>query len=245
MIRISQAPWILLACALILGSCNPAGVRVSGNRQAGSESRPLEAFSGIVQAGSMDLVYTCSANRSLRIEGESNLIPYVQTVVKDGTLEIKIKDHSDLRTHQPLRVFVSGPAVNKLTLAGSGNLLVPGFLAPSGHLDLNLAGSGDLHVDSLNCPSVSIRQAGSGQMYVRGDTRELNLKVLGSGNVQARYLRSEDASSILVGSGSAEIYASKSLRSRIIGSGDLSYWGNPSSVSNRKLGSGNIQAASN
>lgn len=243
--RLFQALAILLAGTLILGSCDLAMTGVSGNRQPGSESRPVEAFSGIVQAGSMDVVYTCSAKRSLRIEGESNLIPYVQTTVENGTLEVKVKDHTDLRTHQALRVYVSGPAVNKLTLAGSGKLLVPGFLAPSGHLDLNLAGSGDLHVDSLNCPGVRLRQAGSGDIYVRGDTRDLSLKLVGSGNVHARYLRSEDARSILVGSGNAELYASKSLQSKIIGSGSLTYWGNPASVSNRKLGSGSIQAEAN
>ena len=233
---------LALLGALFVAGCGISFTHVTGNRQLASQTRTVEAFQGVVLAGSMDLVYTPSARRSLRIEGESNLLPYVLTEVDDGELKVYVKDHADLETHQPLTVYVSGPAVHTLTLAGSGNLSTQGLLAPSDHLNLTLAGSGDLRVDSLNCPLVELKLAGSGDLYVSGDTRTLNLKLVGSGNIHARGLRSEDAHTTIAGSGDADIYVSQNLQSNIVGSGNLNFWGSPTSVSNNGLGSGSTHA---
>ena len=63
----------------------------------------------------------------------------------------------------------------------------------------------------------------------------------GSGDVDARDLKAQEAYVKVSGSGDVKVYASEGFRGRVTGSGDIDIYGNPEHVSRHVSGSGDIR----
>ena len=67
------------------------------------------------------------------------------------------------------------------------------------------------------------------------------MNIEGSGDVNARGLKANDAEVSTAGSGNVTLTATKSLDASIEGSGDIVFSGNPSSVRRNVSGSGEVR----
>ena len=85
--------WVVfLLSGLILTSCGyVGGKRVRGNGNVKTEDRGLSNFNGVDSYGSFD-VYVSSGNHSVKIEGEENILPYIEAYVDGDILKIDTKD---------------------------------------------------------------------------------------------------------------------------------------------------------
>jgi hypothetical protein len=97
-----------------------------------------------------------------------------------------------------------------------------------------------MEINGGNGDKVSAEVIGSGQLTLVGSTRELAAAVRGSGELDARHLRAEEATLEHQGSGSSALYASRGVHVEMTGSGDSTVFGNP----DRRSVSGTGAAAS-
>src|SRR5216117_4037518 len=78
---------ILLTLAIsfvfVLSAC---GVRGSGVRK--TEKRELPAFTSIETTGAFEVEVTCQKPASFEIEADDNILPLIQTEVRDGVLRV-------------------------------------------------------------------------------------------------------------------------------------------------------------
>ena len=57
---------------------------VRGNGNTITESRTVGSFTGVQLSGSMNVHLIKGTDRAVTIEGEENILPYVETYVNDG-----------------------------------------------------------------------------------------------------------------------------------------------------------------
>ncbi|UCC45887.1 MAG: DUF2807 domain-containing protein [Candidatus Zixiibacteriota bacterium] len=190
---------------------------IEGSGDIVSEERIVDSFQRIKSSGSFDIEVKVGEEQTVTVWFDDNLIEYVITEVRRGTLEIRTE--RSYSSYDGCRIQITVESLEEVSLSGSGNIYVE-----------NLAG------DEFVC-TVS----GSGDLTAEGEVNELEIKVSGSGEVDARDLKAREAYVRVSGSGDVDVWATESLTGRVSGSGDITYYGNPEDVSTRVSGSGDIR----
>lgn len=195
--------------------------RVKGNEQFASEERLAEPFNSLSASGSIDIQIEYSPIQApLRIEAESNIIPLIKTTVKKGVLNIEFEKKRSISPNAAVRVIVSVPEIQSVTLGGSGNLIF---------------GSG------FNQPTLKVTINGSGSInFIDTKAEQLDIVVNGSGDLRGSIFAHKDIRMNLKGSGNItlSIDETKTIRANMKGSGGIKLTGKASNTILRSSGSG-------
>lgn len=211
---------------------------VTAAGQAITEVRPVGDFRAIAVSGGFDLKVRQGTQPAVEVRGEANLLPYLETTVENGTLQVRWKKGSRLRVKDTPLVNVTAVELQSLANAGSSAVAIAPFKTP--RLAISLAGSGDLSIDTLQTEDLAVSIAGSGDMRASGQAGRLQLRIAGSGDVQCDALKADDVTVSISGSGDASVHAARSLSVKIAGSGDVLYRGDPQ-VNTSIAGSGSVR----
>ncbi|RFM34182.1 head GIN domain-containing protein [Chitinophaga silvisoli] len=227
---------VLVLLALTHTGCDEQGIKGSG--VGSSETRKVGDFHAVSLRGAMDIEYTDGPAEDVVIEAEDNILPLIITEVKDGQLIVREKDHFHLNLHKKIKVKVTAPDVEELSLAGSGTIHVMNDWEQDDHIKLSITGSGDV-IGAVDAPQVSVAVTGSGDVKLKGETKDLDVDIAGSGSFKGYDLRAENTNVHVGGSGDAQVHASVKLDVQVSGSGSVDYHGNPQ-VNSSTSGSGSV-----
>jgi len=220
-----------------LGLLDIKTIRGSGNLI--TESRSVSDFDRVDLSGCGQVVITQSGEESLVVETDDNIMPYVRTIVKTGTLDLgfdaKYKRISPTRLWFTLNV----KDLVGLKISGSGDITAASL--DTDRLEVKVSGSGDVGIDSLTAKNVKVRISGSGDVELAGEATGQDIGVSGSGKYRAQDLHSETVKVKISGSGSTTVRATESLDAHTSGSGAVNYYGNPK-VKSKITGSGKIES---
>lgn len=212
---------------------------VQGSGRVQRQARDVAHFDGVAMSlpGNVE-VKSGNSREGLTIETDDNLLPLIETVVEDGTLKIRAKKNTNLRTRN-LKIVVQARDVDRLVLAGSGN--IDADVVHGGRVKFDVGGSGSIKVRKLEGESVNIALGGSGDLKaLDGGVRSMSISIGGSGTVDLAHVRTENASVTVAGSGDATLWVRDSLSLTVAGSGDVNYYGDPQ-VTRSVVGSGNVK----
>jgi hypothetical protein len=164
---------------------------------------------------------------SLTVETDENLLPYIGTVVEDGTLVLGTSSEAmNLRVRPTLLTFhLTLVTVTALRLAGVGDIRASSL--DVGDLAIDLSGAGDVSVESLNAGGVVVCLGGVGNIELAGQADGQQVRISGSGTYHAADLCSESADVTVSGIGDATVWARATLQVRIPGTGSVKYYGSP------------------
>lgn len=218
-------------------SCNIAGERVNGNGNLKSESRNISNAPKIKVVGGLD-VFVDQGAPAIKVEGDENILRYIETESDNDWLEIKTKDRINIHSQNPIKVYVTTPEIDELKVTGSGSITCQKKLSSPDKMFFSITGSGNINAD-VNAPEVNAAITGSGNLYLKGETRDADIHVTGSGNYNSPDLKAENAAIKISGSGDANLFADVSLKASISGSGDIKYRGN-AAVEKHIAGSGSV-----
>lgn len=211
--------------------------QVQGSGDVTQQARAVGGFDGVALAlpGQVEVQ---SGAASVSIETEANLLPLIETVVEDGTLHIRAKKGTAIRTRH-LKVTVRTPALARLSVGGSGS--IEADRVQGERMQLDLGGSGAIAIGQVDGARLAVSLGGSGGVKAgAGSVRSLSVSFGGSGKVDLGRVRSETASVSMAGSGDATLWVRDSLDINAVGSGDLAYYGNPR-VDKTSIGSGSLR----
>jgi len=229
---------LLAATIILLYSCNYIrGERVRGNGDMITQDRNPGNFSGVVASGSFDVHITTGTNQ-LKIEGEDNILPYIETIVENNTLKISTKEGYWLKPKRDITIYVSAPDYQNVEVHGSGNIIGDNTINSNNSLDVEIHGSGDIRMD-VHAPKVQATISGSGSIRLGGETTVFDGEINGSGDIKAYDMKAAESKVEIGGSGTAEVSAANKLNVEVNGSGDVRYRGNPQ-VSSNIRGSGSV-----
>ncbi len=207
---------LLLTTACSITINGPTTVRGSGNIK--SETRSVSGFTGVQLSSSADVEISFGDTESVSVEADDNLLPYIRTYVRAGTLVIDTQTLTSISTSSQVRVTIVMKSLEQAAVAGSGNITI----------------------SDLNAQDVAFNLPGSGKITASGTANGVTITLNGSGDIDCGALQAKSANVKIFGSGNITVNVSDSLNATILGSGNIQYRGNPSNVTKSISGSGNI-----
>ncbi len=212
---------LLILCALVgpLMACNA----VEGNGEFAQETRNTPLFDVIeVDGGEIEVITSVTHKPgqrqvSLLLEGDSNLLPLVETHISGRRLILD--SECELDPSLPLRLRIAMPSLRAVEINGSGRVTV----------------------ENVGAESVVVDVSGSGDVSLEGQVGTLRGDISGSGVIRARGLEARHAQIDISGSGRAFVCADERLSADVSGSGEVTYYCEPGQVDRDISGSGNIR----
>lgn len=192
------------------------------------EKRDLSGFTGVALSISGDVYITQGNQYKVEIEADRDMMNLIETDIDGNRLEIK-KKHTVQRSFGPVRVYITMPKIEDLSVAGSGDIIAESVINTD-EISLAVSGSGTLKLASLTANKIDANITGSGDIYVNGKSSNnstLEATITGSGDLKAGELAVGEATVRITGSGSATVNVLNELKTNITGSGSVNYKGKP------------------
>ena len=189
------------------GKAAQGSEQVQGDGNKAEESRTFEDHFRRVEASGIDgLQIQCgNSQEKLQLQGDSNILPLIETRVEDGVLHIQPKDGKSFSTQQPIQVTLQMEGLEHLELSGAVQSDVTG-----------------LHSDRLG-----LDLSGASRVRLEGAAQRLDLDMSGASSVSAMGLVADEVRAELSGASQAQVSAEKSLHLDGSGASALTYKGNP------------------
>lgn len=103
-----------------------------------------------------------------------------------------------------------------------------------------LTGSGNLDLEGLDQPDLTIESAGSGDIKAAGHADRVTLEMAGSGDADLGALQAGSVRADIAGSGDIDVMPKDDLTVNIAGSGDVRLHSEPAHIESHIFGSGEI-----
>lgn len=190
--------------------------QVRGSGIAKTEKRTVPAFDSldVNYVGSIEV--RSQEQKSVEISGDDNIIPFVTTEVKHGTLYIQSSKGYNPR--QKLNIIVSTPDVKRFAFDGVG----------------------EANLSKVKNDRIELDIRGIGSFRASGETKEANITLSGVGNVDAKNLRAVNATVNSDAVGNVDLYVTEKLDVKASGIGEVNYYGNPKIVNRQAEGIGKV-----
>lgn len=224
--------------ALLLFASACAVIPVRGSGDLVTETRQVSGYNAIVFSGMGEAEIIQDGSESITIETDDDVMPYVETEVRGGTLYVGL-DFDGLRSILPTEMNVTVHVAELTAIDASGTWTVRAESIETGSLTATVSGTGSLFIGLLTAQDLSLNISGLGEMEVSGEVVSQEVDISGTGKYLAGNLQSETARINISGSGKATVWAAEALDVTVSGSGTVEYYGRPQ-VSFDESGSGEI-----
>lgn len=261
--RAYAAVFLAALTAVMLTGCfyvNLGGDMVVGNGEL--ETRDIEldsAVTGLTNQTSVDVIIDMDLKGKAVLEAESNLIDLVEvSQSSDGNVTVDMKPHTSFSLRKPMTLRIPAIEGGRIEINGSGDVSQTGRTLTGESFDIHISGSGDIKISmetqrlslavdgsgdmdlSVKVDEANVRSNGSGDITISGLVQDLDVSLSGSGSFRGFDFSAQEASVDISGSGDANVFVTGKLTGSINGSGDITYDGDPDSVSISDNGSGEV-----
>lgn len=207
---------LLISVSLfVLSGCHKFGQK-SGSGVMKIEKRTVASFTSVSVSGAYDVEIVVQKDQNVELEGDDNLLPLISTDVRGGVLEVS--NSQSLSTRNKLRLRISVPSLEGISSSGAS----------------------DIVISSVKSEGFGIDISGAGSLRVSGETKTLEMKLSGAGDVDAKDLHAQNVNVHSSGAATADVYATAELRAAVSGAGNVNYYGDPKSVKEDISGAGTL-----
>jgi Putative auto-transporter adhesin, head GIN domain len=222
-----------LFAALFLTSCN----KDADYGNIINENRNIRNFDGVEVWGNFEVHLIQSNDFRVKVETNDQLMPFVETYVTNGILQIAMtRGYNDGNSTV---IWVYAPDVYEIKLNGSGDIITDNYHKFGDYLEIGMTGSGYIDVRG-SARKANVTLNGSGDIRLDGSGNYLSVYNSGSGDVRAYDFSATEADVKIFGSGNAMVDIFVYLDAQINGSGSIIYEGNPR-IQALRTGSGVIR----
>jgi hypothetical protein len=237
----------MLSCRLpFFAQDLPAVIEGSGNIR--SEDREVQNFDRIQLTGAGDIIITQGQTELVIVEADDNLLSYIETEVRAGTLMLGFTDEvadKNIRPSQSIKFDVNLKDITSLEISGAGDVSSEslnterlkvevdgaGDIAvdqlTAKQFDIEVNGASDIQVEQITAQDVDVNINGSADIQLSGDTYEQNINIDGSGDYFAADLHSQLTDITIHGIGDVTVWTVDNLTVHIPGTGTVRYYGDP------------------
>jgi hypothetical protein len=201
---------------------------IKGNGKLVTSEKTVSPFEKISCNGDVEVRYFVSENYRAVVTIDENLHKYTEVFTSNNTLNIKLKDGSydfkkmSVDVYCPILTEIS--TSGRISFEGMDKIIVPTFVAKVDG-DVNLKGN-------FECEDLSVKINGKGKMTVGGTSTNANIDISGAGNFNGQEFHTKNTTIKIDGLGVVYICVEDYLNARIIGDGQVHYWGEPRVESN-------------
>lgn len=228
--------------------------------QSTTENRAVSTFTKIDNNTSLDIILEKGSKENVVVDVTEVAPQKIVTQVKNNTLIISL-DKTSIFSKMRGKITVTYVSLTGIENSGSGDVYCKSAiestdfsLSSNGsgdvHFESNVVaenfnfhhkGSGDVDIRNLTTDNLTIAMLGSGDFKAdSGGAKKQTINVSGSGNVEIENLTGESCTISIKGSGDVAVNVNNSLIGNIMGSGDISYKGDPKNKQVDIMGSGEV-----
>lgn len=208
------------AAALLLALptwAQSSGKTITGEGPVVKETLSLDDFHSIGLGIAGTVYLQPGKTQKVVVEAQKNLIDNLKREVKNGSWNIGF--HNSVRNYSDVKIYITLPAVQALSIGGSGKIISTEAFNNLGDLSFSIGGSGNIEFS--------------------GEANSLKVSIGGSGNVKAGNLKVGSSKVSIGGSGSCYVEVGDRLEVSIAGSGSVHYKGRPK-INSSIAGSGKV-----
>lgn len=209
---------LLTAGLCALTSCGRETVKGTGD--AKQEVRNLSEFTGLNVNGNYQILGSPGSPDKFVISTNENILPYIETYVKDSTVIVETKKKADIFPTVAQNIWFTVPKFNNLTMNGASVF----------------------QYQNLETDKLTVTLSGSHQVLLTGKGESLDLTISGSSDVDARSFVTNDATIVISGSSTVYVNPTKNLKVTINGEGKVIYFSEAPKVDQTINGSGQVSS---
>ncbi|HTE23121.1 head GIN domain-containing protein [Flavitalea sp.] len=232
---------LFLLSVVVLSSCRfGGGKRVEGNGNIKSEERSVGSFSVVEVHGAIDVHVSQGDLKPVRIEGDENLLEYIEIKQNGNKIEVRSRRGYNLRPTSDLKIYVTSPNFSEIGVSGACDIIGETKISNNDKLSLHVSGAGDIKME-VDVPVVTTDISGSGSVNLKGKTRDFSCELSGAGHARCFDLLTENTTIEISGAGDAEVYASMKVDAQVSGAGSVKYKGEAATVNQKVSGAGSVR----
>jgi hypothetical protein len=197
---------LLPACSTV--QSNIQTIQGSGN--VVTTERNIGDFTSIQVDMGADVVLTQGDSETLTIEAEDNLMPYIETNIRNGRLIVSIPHNVSLTLIQSIRLHITFDTLQEIEIFGSSQITG----------------------ENLNLDTLTIAFSGSGSTWLTGEVDEQTINIRGQATMNNFDLAGRNVTVDISGNGIINVNATDTLNVTIAGQGDIHYIGSPTITEN-------------
>ncbi len=224
---------VLTLCAPLFAGDGPDyGIRLKfgkkttivGSNNYVTKDIPATDFTKIVLTGGMDVLYNTieeGDGQSVWVFAPDNVMEALDIYVKDGMLHVGYRKGVSVHIKGKIQVFASSKALNEISIAGSGDVIVSDL--ETDDLTVFISGSGGVTGNGLSCNDLKMSISGTGDIVFKDVTcSNFRTSIAGTGDVNMSNLTAENATLSIVGTGDIKLSGrAKEAEYRVAGTGDI------------------------
>ena len=205
------------AVAMMLVSCGGDQVE-KGNGKLVDSFRQVPAFEDLQVKGNFQVLIDYNAPQAITVNTDSNLQPYVQTLLKGNVLTVGVKKGFNVKPSQPIKVTINTKKLESVRLVGAVYF----------------------RVNKLKSRDFRINVNGTSNVILAGKVDNVDYILQGLSTVDAKLLKAQKVLVKIQGSGKINVSAAKKLTVKINGLGKVTYFGSPPEVEQVVYGGGEV-----
>jgi carbon monoxide dehydrogenase subunit G len=212
-----QSIFLIIGLTALAGGCLSRD-EVQGSGNVISEPRSVSGINVVELSGDTKLDIEQTGTESLTITADDNILPLLESVVRNGRLRLGVQTHFNNEAEQRIRYKLTVKDLSAIGLSGDGRIEAKNIAA--NRLKVSISGDG------------VIRAAGSAESQ--------DISISGDGTYEAADLNSKSAEVHISGDGRATIAVAEKLSAAISGDGTVEYIGDPT-VDKNISGDGSVR----
>jgi biopolymer transport protein ExbD len=206
-----------------------------------TEDRQVDKFDAIGISVDAKIELYQGNKTQVLLNGDEDVLKDIVTRVRNKKLIIKYDKPFSFNSTKEIKIKITTPEIKEIEISGSAELLAKTNIQNK-KMDLEISGSGEIHINDLLTGEMDVDISGSGEVHLAGKkvVERLDLDISGSGEYNGENLKINYADIDISGSGSCIINAEKEIDADISGSGGIKYKGN-ALIDADVSGSGNVR----
>src|SRR3954466_15556079 len=136
--------FLLLPLAILVFGCTKDKITGSGNVIA--EERNITGFTGVAVNGSTKAFIHLDTAFSVTVKGYGNLLPYVETNVENGVLQVGFRNNVNV-SNDNTELHLTLPILDYVQTNGIGDMTINGEVSGSDHLKASVNGSASINIE--------------------------------------------------------------------------------------------------
>jgi Putative auto-transporter adhesin, head GIN domain len=227
----SCAGIVLLAAAVAVGCHGKFLIGpppIAGSGVSKEETRAVDAFHSLEVDDALQVTVTVTAGvkPGVKISGDDNLVPFIQSFVEDGKLVLRLEADSSIRPKLPLRADVVADELDEVKASGAARVEMKGAEKVD-RFTADVSGAAQVSVEGVESSQATASVSGASRIMLSGSAASLKVDASGAGQIKAQSFAVEDADVSISGASSVTLRATKSITGDVSGASQLEVHGSP------------------
>ncbi len=224
-----------IAVLLFATACN----QIKGSGHIITESRNVSPFTTVKVSNSINVDVQQGATAFVEVEGDDNVIKYVQTKVENGKLIIGYDGGHNFNS-VTINIHVTSPVLNAFEASSSADITGNSQIVSASKIDVDASNSASINL-KLDAPLVNVDASSSADITITGRAKEVSSKASSSADIDMFGLLAETATATASSSATINIFASVKLNATANSSGDINYTGGVKDINKSVSSSGSVE----